>query len=138
MPKLHMIDTGLACHLLGLHHTEQLLSSAHYGGLLENYIYMDLVKQATWAMDPVEFYHFRDTQKNEVDLVVEKTNGELWGIEVKAASSVKLADFRGLIKLADYAGDRFLGGFVLYTGEHILPFTQGNIRLYALPIGLYF
>jgi predicted AAA+ superfamily ATPase len=34
MPKLQMIDTGLACHLLGLKKPQQLLTSTFFGGLL--------------------------------------------------------------------------------------------------------
>jgi Domain of unknown function (DUF4143) len=41
MPKLHSVDAGLACHLLGLRAPEQLISSQYYGGLLENLIYME-------------------------------------------------------------------------------------------------
>lgn len=42
MPKLHFIDTGLACHLLGLRDAAQVLASQYYGGLLENLILMEL------------------------------------------------------------------------------------------------
>ncbi|MFT6732784.1 MAG: putative AAA+ superfamily ATPase [Polaribacter sp.] len=38
IPKLHFIDTGLACHLLGIKTSQQLLTSQYYGGLLENFI----------------------------------------------------------------------------------------------------
>ena len=106
--------------------------------MLENFIYMELIKHSTWAMDSVDFYHFRDKQKNEVDIVLEKNNGDVFGIEVKASASVNLSDFRGLMKLADFAGNQFVGGFVFYTGHEILSFTQGDIPLHALPIGLFF
>jgi len=136
MPKLHLVDTGLACHLLGLHQEEQLLTSAYYGGLLESFIYMELTKQTTWAMESVDLYHFRDKQQHEVDIVLEKRNGDVLGIEIKASASVRLEDFKGLMKFADFANTRFVGGVVFYSGQDILPFTQGNIKLYALPIGL--
>lgn len=136
MPKLHMIDTGLACHLLGLHYEAQLLISSHYGSLLESFIYMELVKHATWSTESVDLYHFRDKQKNEVDIVLEQLNGNIWGIEVKASASVKREDFKGLMHLADFAGNAFIGGIVFYTGQEILSFCQNNLALYALPIGL--
>jgi predicted AAA+ superfamily ATPase len=72
MPKLQFVDTGLACHLLGLRKEDQLLQSQFYGGLLENYVYMELCKHIAGAKEEVGLYHFRDTQKNEVDLVLEK------------------------------------------------------------------
>lgn len=137
MPKLHMVDTGLACFLLGLTNSQQLLSSPYYGSLLETFVYMDLVKQSAWANQSISLYHFRDQHKNEIDLVLEQPDGHVWGIEVKASSSVSLDDFRHFIKFADFCGSLFLGGIVFYTGQTILTFSKDNIPLYALPIGLF-
>ncbi len=53
MPKLQSVDTGLSCSILGLKKEEQLINSPHFGGLLENLIYMELVKQNTWSEEQV-------------------------------------------------------------------------------------
>lgn len=137
MPKVHCIDTGLACYLLGLHQENQLVESLYFGGLLETFIYMEFVKQSTWSTNPVELYHFRDKQQYEVDIIVEQADGNVWGVEVKASSTVKLEDFRNLIKLAEFLGDSFIGGAVFYSGKDVLPFSQRGIQLVALPIGLF-
>ena len=136
MPKLHMIDTGLACFLLGIKNPDQLLLSSYYGGLLENFVYMELVKHSTWSNQSVEIYHYRDQHKNEVDIILEQKNGKICGIEIKASSTVKMEDFRNIIKLATDLGSVFNGGFVFYSGQEILSFSRNNIMLYALPIGL--
>jgi uncharacterized protein len=136
MSKLHYIDTGLACHLLGLRTPEQLLGSQYFGGLLENLLYMECCKQTGWAQEEVSLYHFRDIRKNEVDLVMEQANGDIVGVEIKASASVKMEDFKGLNILADYAGSKFRHGVVLYTGRELLPFTQGKHKFYAMPVGL--
>ena len=138
MPKLHFIDTGLASYLLGLRTPEQLISSQFYGGLLETLIYMECCKQSTWAENEASFYHYRDAQKNEVDLVLEQNDGKIIGLEIKASASVSIHDFKGLKALADYAGDKFRYGALFYTGKDILPFTQGKNVFYALPVGLLF
>ncbi|MCG5217634.1 hypothetical protein [Streptosporangium sp. KLBMP 9127] len=54
------------------------------------------------------------------------------GIEVKAASTVREDDFRGLRHLADRVGDDFLVGLVLYTGSQTVPFGP---RFRAMPVG---
>ena len=136
MPKMHFIDTGLACHLLGLRNDEQLLQSQHYGGLLENLIYMECCKQASWAQEDINLYHFRDNRKHEVDIVLERSNAKLIGIEIKASASVNSQDFRGLATLAEFAGDQFEQGILFYTGQEILPFQYESMTFYALPIGL--
>jgi predicted AAA+ superfamily ATPase len=136
MPKLHFVDTGLACYLLGIKNYEQLVYSQYFGGLFENLIFMELTKHSQWALNDVSLYHFRDKRKNEVDIVLEQNNGQIIGIEIKAAATVGISDFKGLTKLADFAGTKFSHGIVFYSGANILPFDQGDIKMYALPIGL--
>ena len=63
MSKLHMIDTGLACNILGIRDTAQLMQSNSFGGLLENFIYCELLKQNTWSQEQVDIWHFRDTHQ---------------------------------------------------------------------------
>ncbi len=81
--------------------------------------------------------HFRDKYKNEVDIVLERDNNKIIGIEVKAAATIKQQDFKGLIKLAEFNPDKFQYGIIFYFGNDILPFSQNNIQLYALPISLF-
>jgi predicted AAA+ superfamily ATPase len=137
MPKIHYVDTGLACHLLGLRNEEQLLQSQYYGGLLENLVYMECCKQASWAQEDVAIYHFRDNNQHEVDIVLERSNAKIIGIEIKASASVKSQDFKGLVKLAEFSGKAFEQGILFYTGQEVLPFKLGELTFYALPIGLF-
>ncbi len=136
MPKLHFVDTGLACYLLGIKNYEQLVYSQYFGGLFENLIFMELTKHSQWALNDARLYHFRDKRKNEVDIVLEQCNGQIIGIEIKAAATVGTSDFKGLTKLADFAGNKFSHGIVFYSGANILPFNQEGIKMYALPVGL--
>lgn len=135
MPKLHAIDTGLACHLLGLRSAAQLLRSPHYGALLETLIYMECCKHADWAEEDVELHHFRDRRQREVDIVLERGDARIVGVEVKASASVGPRDFDGLAALADFAGDAFERGVVFYTGDEVLSFKRSERRFQALPIG---
>lgn len=137
MPKLHFIDTGLAAFLLGYRSPEQLVNSRHYGALLENLVYMECCKQAGWSQEDVSFYHFRDKRQHEVDIVLEKSNLDVIGIEVKASASVSIGDFKGLAKLAEVTGEKFTHGVVLYTGENALSFRYGQKQFHALPVGLF-
>ncbi len=136
MPKIHFVDTGLACHLLGLRNEQQLLQSHYYGGLLENLVYMECCKQASWAQEDIHLYHFRSNRKHEVDIILERNNTKIIGIEIKASASVKTRDFKGLATLAEFAGKQFERGILFYTGQEILPFRYENHIFYALPIGL--
>ena len=138
MPKIHFVDTGLACHLLGLRTEEQLLDSQYYGGLLESLVFMECCKQASWAGEEVGLYHFRDNRKHEVGIVLERSNGNIIGIEIKASASVRVEDFKGLATLAEFASKRFEQGILFYSGKEILPFHYRDHNFYALPHGLFF
>jgi predicted AAA+ superfamily ATPase len=136
MPKLQMIDTGLACNLLSINNQQQLINSFYFGGLLENLIFMELYKQNGWSDEQVNLFHFRDKYKNEVNIVLERSNNQIIGIEIKASATIKPHDFKGLMKLAEFNPAKFQYGIVFYYGKEILPFSQNDIQLYGIPISL--
>ncbi|MCK5863183.1 MAG: ATP-binding protein [Candidatus Hydrogenedentes bacterium] len=130
-PKLHICDTGLASALLGydaeaLYHDRTLM-----GQLLESFVYQDLRRQASWYDRDISFFHFRDKDGAEVDVVLQCGARHLAGVEVKAAATVRASDFKGLRKLKNAAGKRFTVGVVLYDGEDTVSFGDGML---AVPI----
>ena len=130
-PKLHMGDTGLACALLGVDAAALKADRALLGHLLETFVFQELRRQASWHEEPLAFFHYRDKDGGEVDIVIERGAHALVGVEVKAGATVTAADFRGLRKLKEAAGRRFVGGVVLYDGETSASFGDG---LHAVPI----
>jgi len=130
-PKLHLTDTGLGASLLGLDAAELWKDRAAFGQLLETFVFQELRRQASWQETPVSFFHFRDKDGAEVDLVLQKGARSLAGIEVKASATVTASDFSGLKKLKAASGDRFAAGVVLYDGEGVASFGE---KLFAVPI----
>lgn len=133
-PKIHLADTGLACSLLGVNSQSLWQDKALLGQLLETFIYQELCKYADWHDEKLSFYHFRNKDKVEVDIIIEQGR-QLAGIEIKAAAAATVTqiDFKGLNKLKDACGERFTTGVVLYDGETILPFGE---KLFAVPISV--
>ena len=129
-PKLHMGDTGVACALLEADAAALQTDRSLLGQLLETFVLQELRRQATWRSATVEFYHFRDRDDFEVDLVLVQGR-TIAGVEVKAAATVGDADFRGLRKLQDAAGSAFAAGVVLYDGSATVRFGNG---LFAVPV----
>lgn len=129
-PKIHLADSGLAAHLVGMDPSALVESAAPGGALLETFVVAEVTKQLGWSATDAAAYHFRDRGGIEVDLVLEVRNGAVAGVEVKASSTVRSRDFRGLRLLAERLGDQFVGGVVLYTGPDPVPFGD---RLLALP-----
>ncbi len=130
-PKLHVGDTGLACAVLGADAASLAKDRALLGQLLETFVYQELRRQASWQDEEIRFYHYRDRDGAEVDIVLERGLGDLAGVEVKAAASVTAADFRGLRRLKEASGSRLATGVVLYDGETAASFGEG---LFAVPI----
>ena len=130
-PKLHFVDTGLATTLLGTSPAGLMADRSLLGQLLETFVYQELRRQAGWHDTPFGFFHFRDRDDYEVDIVIEQGPAAVAGVEVKAAATVRPSDFRGLRKLAATVGDRFAGGVVLYDGELTARFGE---RLHAVPV----
>ena len=125
--KLHFIDSGLLTALRGYTVTRLRAERQLLGPLLEGFIFSELLKLASESEERVTLFHFRDRDQHEVDFVLENAEGQIVGIEVKAAASVTRRDFSGLDRLASIAGTRFVQGIVLYDGERPLPFAD-NLR----------
>jgi predicted AAA+ superfamily ATPase len=132
-PKLLLTDTGMAAALVGVDASRYAAPDQGFvaGMLFETFVLMELVKQATWSATPVELFFYRDTDKREVDLVIESTSGDLVGIEAKSAAAATASDARGLRLLRDKLGARFKAGIIVYSGEHTLPIGE---RIWAVPI----
>jgi predicted AAA+ superfamily ATPase len=129
-PKLHVGDTGLACALLGLDAARLDSDRAVLGAMIETFVLQELRRQASWRRDPIDFFHFRDRDDFEVDIVLEG-EGVVAAVEVKAAATVNESDLRGLRKLQGAAGKRFCAGVVLYDGGATINFGGS---LFAVPV----
>jgi predicted AAA+ superfamily ATPase len=130
-PKLLFTDSGVAGHLTGQSLERLMRPSGAAGVLLENFVLAELARQLTWADDEAELLHYRTRDGVEVDGVLEARDGRVVGIEVKAASTVTLDDFRHLRHLAERTASDFVCGVLLYTGPDVLPFGS---TLWALPM----
>ena len=130
-PKLHIGDTGLACALLGADAAALEADRPLLGQLVETYVFQELRRQASWYQDPLSFFHFRDKDGVEVDIVMERGPRSVAAIEVKASATVRSSDFSGIRKLRETAGQDFVCGAVLYDGEITASFGEG---LFAVPI----
>ncbi|NJP90297.1 ATP-binding protein [Nonomuraea sp. FMUSA5-5] len=130
-PKVAFVDSGVAANVLGTDARGLVRPGGAFGPLLEGFVLMELARQLTWSDELVDLSHYRTKDGVEVDAVLENRQGRVVGIEVKAASTVRGGDFRGLRHLADRLGDDFVAGVVLYTGTQTLPFGD---RMRAMPV----
>lgn len=134
-PKIHVCDSGLACHLCGADAERLADDSIMAGRLLESFVAGELLKQSSWTEHPVSLYHYRSQSGEEVDVVLEDRAGRVAAVEVKLSASVASHDIKGLASLRDALGDRFVRGVVIYTGQEVMPMGD---RIFAVPVGIMF
>lgn len=125
-PKLYFTDTGLLCYLLGIKTLEQLQQSPFYGNILENMLVMEQVKAQTHTGNRPEFYFWRDSAGNEIDLVFEH-HLKLHAIEFKAAKTFNTRFFSGLKKWQSLTGTNPEQCSVYYLGDQSFDTIDGRL-----------
>lgn len=126
-PKLILTDPGLLVYLLGTGETVE----RSFGAVLENFVLMEIVKQAAVAEARPAVYHYRSAEGLEVDAVIEPPGGPVCAVEVKAAATLTPRDSRGLRSLADALGEEFGAGVILHAGSEA---ERLGPKLWALPL----
>ena len=131
-PKIQFLDSGLLSVVRG----SPGASDGHgrrtaFGSLLETFVYGEIRKHQTWAEGRYRILFYRDKDQAEVDYVLEREDGSLVGVEVKAGASVSRQDLTGLRRFRQVAGEAFRRGIVLYDGEAFLPLGED---LWAVPL----
>ena len=130
-PKVHLLDSGLAAALGDLTAADWVHRRDRMAPLLESFVVQQLIAQAAWTDPDLRFWHYRDNDQIEVDVVMTR-GSKTWGVEVKAAASLTRRDGQGLARLADRCGGDFQQGILLYTGQDLLPL--GDKRMLAVPL----
>ena len=130
-PKLHFLDSCLLATVRGLNFERINTNRVEYGALLESFVYSEVLKLITGTDLQLSTYHFRDQQTREVDLVLERDDGMIAGIEVKASATVNSRDFAGLRSLDKACKGNFTNGIVLYDNNSYVPFAD---NMAAVPV----
>jgi predicted AAA+ superfamily ATPase len=130
-PKVYLLDSGLAAHLLDVNNQRLDNDSTLLGHLVELFVVTELLKQLTVSKESAQLFFFRSQAGNEIDLVLEHPNGSLVGIEVKLGATVNASMFSSLKMFADDVGKRFVRGIVFYGGNQVVPFAS---NMHAMPL----
>lgn len=134
-PKVHVVDSGLAAHLMRVNAaTLATLDPAvlsDLGHLVETFVVGELRKQVSWMEEPATIGHWRTSDGDEVDLVVEFADGGVLAFEVKTAERVAGKDLGGLRSIRRALGGRFIGGVAFSMGSRSYTYED---RIHVMPI----
>ncbi len=114
-PKLYFFDTGLIAWLLGIRTSEQMETHPLRGNIFETLIVSELMKSLFNRGEKPLFSFWRDSNGNEVDLIVEQAEG-LIPIEIKSGRTLSPDSFAGLEKWCSLAGPRAVRPALIYGG----------------------
>ncbi len=132
-PKLHMLDSGVLCHLLHINNKQTLNNSHYKGQIFETFIFSELRKHISYSPEDTDLFHYRTSDNKEIDFILSRGE-QLLAIEVKASSSVNKQDFKHILDFQNRT-QKDVTGIVFYMGEHLLEIDRQN---FAVPFGLLF
>ena len=112
-PKLYFYDTGLASFLLGIDKPEQLMNHGSKGFLFENWVIMELMKNRFSKGLRANFFYFRDSAGNEVDIIID-LGGRQVPIEIKSGETINDSFFSNLQYYEKLSEEK---GVLIYGGE---------------------
>ena len=117
-PKLYFLDTGLLCWLLGIQESGQLEAHPLRGAVFETFVISELRKAFLNRGEPPMFYFWRDSNGNEVDLLIE-SGGGLIPIEIKSGQTLNRDFFTGLERWNALAGSMARNPTLIYGGDEV-------------------
>jgi uncharacterized protein len=97
-PKVYLVDSGLACHLLGIDSAKALERSPFLGAIFEGFVASEIAKQQINRGGRPELYYFRDHQGLEVDFLVPGREG-MFLVEAKASRTPMPSMADSLVRL---------------------------------------
>lgn len=128
--KYFAADPALVANVLGWNENRVFFDEDANGKLVETWVYHELASLIDKQAD-CKLTQYRDSDKREIDFVVERSDGAILGIEVKSGS-VGTSDFSHLKWFRDnLAKGAPFTGVVLNSGAEVLPFGEG---MYAVPL----
>ncbi|MEN8237229.1 MAG: ATP-binding protein [Pseudomonadota bacterium] len=131
--KLFFADSGLMFSLLDWHKDQVRFDSYRLGKLIETFAYNELSAHVDADRDQYTLKHYRDRQQREIDFMIERNDGALLMIEVKAGSNIANKDFKHMRWFKEnIAPDRSCVGLVLHTGKHAASFGDD---MWMVPFG---
>jgi len=115
-PKLYFYDTGLLCYLLKINDAASVKTSAYKGGLFENFVINEYIKQNYHQNLLLDCWYWRDAAGHEVDFIWQHTE-KLNLVEIKASETIMPDMFKGLSYLDKLLPGKISSKTLVHTGS---------------------
>ncbi len=115
-PKLHFIDSGLLCYLLGIRHPQEIRQHPLRGSIFESWVVSEILKRRAHSGLEGGMHFYRDQRGLEIDLVIE-SGSRLTAVEIKSGQTVSTDSFTALEKGGEVLGQRLGRSVLVYGGN---------------------
>ena len=132
-PKVNFFDTGLLAALRNETIDSFSMDRGRLGAMMECFAVSEVLKQLTWCQTDATLSHLRTRDGDEIDIILEDSQGRIVAIEVKASATLRPSDFNAMRKLQIAMGERFVRGLILHDHDRITPVDE---RIQAAPLSL--
>lgn len=131
--KLFMADSGLMASLLRWKIDQVRFDPDRSGKLIETFAFNEIIAHIDAENGRYELFHYRDREKREIDFFIEREDGAILGIEIKAGSAIGNNDFKHMRWVGNnLIKNKLFVGIILYAGK--IPVSFGS-NLWAVPLG---
>jgi predicted AAA+ superfamily ATPase len=115
-PRLHFLDSGLVCYLLGITDPQQLERHPLRGAIFESVVAAELRKAFENSAREPPLFFWRDATGHEIDIPVD-LGSRLVPVDVKSGATVASDYLDGLKWWTGLKGNPNTGGVLVYGGN---------------------
>lgn len=115
-PKIYFHDTGLLCSLLAIKNPADLQQHYLQGSIFENFIISELIKAKHNQVLNADFYFWRESNGNEIDLIIDFGN-QLKIVEIKSAETLHASFLKQFKYWSDLSNNNHHEAYLIYRGQ---------------------
>lgn len=113
--------------MLDIRNTDQIATHFLRGGLFENLVINEFIKEAYNKGKEPNLSFWRDSTGNEVDLL-RTEEGKQYAYEIKSGATYSSDFFKGISKWAKLSGVTSEQCFAIYNGNKDMKTLQGEVK----------
>lgn len=125
-PRLHFLDPGLVCYLLGIEDAATLERHPLRGAIFESFVVAELVKASAARRRDPNLYFWRDATGHEIDILID-AGSRLIPVEVKSGRTVPPDAISSLQWWTSIPSNPNRGGVLVHAGTE--DFDLGGVRI---------
>ncbi len=125
-PRLHFLDSGLVCYLLGIEDAATLERHPLRGAIFESFIVAELFKACAARRRDPNLYFWRDATGHEIDILID-AGSRLIPVEVKSGRTVPPDAISSLQWWTSIPSNPNRGGVLVHGGTE--DFDLGGVRI---------